>query len=48
MYANDHRPAHVHVVGDGYVRFLLGPSPDDVALVEQSGMSKADLRRIAE
>lgn len=47
VYSNDHSPAHVHAVGDGHAKFDLGRRPDDVKLVEQKDISKADLRQIA-
>lgn len=47
IYPNDHRPPHVHAVGEGHARFELGCSPADVHLTEQDGVSTADLRRIA-
>ena len=48
VYPNDHGPAHLHVVGDGHAKFLIGSAPDDVRLFEQEGISARDLRRIAE
>jgi len=47
VYPNDHRPAHVHAVGEGHARFELGTNPDEVRLTEQDGVSMRDLRRIA-
>ena len=47
VYPNDHRPAHVHAVGDGHARFELGRGPDEVRLMEQEGVSSRDLRRVA-
>jgi hypothetical protein len=47
LYSNDHRPAHVHAVGEGHARFLLGTSADGVQLIEQHGVPARELRRIA-
>jgi hypothetical protein len=47
VYSNDHRPPHVHAVGDGYARFDIGDMPDDVRPTEQAGVSVRELRRIA-
>ncbi len=47
VYSNDHRPPHVHAVGEGHARFELGTAPDGVRLTEQVGVSARDLRRIA-
>jgi hypothetical protein len=46
VYSNDHRPPHVHVVGEGHARLELGKTADDVRLTEQDGVSPRDLRRI--
>ncbi len=45
IYANDHRPAHVHVFGDGEAKIdLLGAdgAPD---LVWADGMTRGEVRR---
>ena len=45
IYANDHRPAHVHVFGDGEAKIdLLGAdgTPD---LVWADGMTRGEIRR---
>ena len=45
IYANDHRPAHVHVFGDGEAKIdLLGAdgTPD---LVWADGMTRSEVRR---
>ena len=45
IYANDHRPAHVHVFGDGEAKIdLLGPD-EAPALVWVDGMSRGEVRR---
>ena len=48
VYPNDHGPPHVHIVGSGHAKFLLGNAPDDVSLVDNDGISPRDLRRLAE
>lgn len=47
IYVNDHGPAHVHAVGGGHAKFVLGGGPADVRLVEVDGIGVATLRRIA-
>ena len=45
IYANDHRPAHVHVFGDGEAKVdLLGPDGAP-ALVWADGMTRGEVRR---
>ena len=45
IYANDHRPAHVHVFGDGEAKIdLLGPDGTP-ALVWADGMTRGEVRR---
>ncbi len=45
IYANDHKPAHLHVYGDGEAKIeLFGPSGEPL-LLYAVGMSKSDLRR---
>ncbi len=45
IYANDHRPAHVHVFGDGEAKIdLLGPD-EAPALVWADGMTRGEVRR---
>ena len=40
VYLNDHRPAHVHIIGRGsHAIFELNVSPDKVALRENYGFS---------
>ena len=46
IYANDHRPAHVHVFGDGEAKIdLLGGRGGAPALVWADGMSRGEVRR---
>ena len=45
IYANDHQPAHVHVLGNGEAKINLagaGGAPD---LVWAEGMTRAEVRR---
>lgn len=45
IFADDHRPAHVHVFGDGEAKInLIGPD-DGPELVWSVGLSRADIRR---
>ncbi len=45
IYANDHRPAHVHVFGDGEAKIdLLGPDGAP-GLVWADGMTRGEVRR---
>lgn len=45
IYANDHRPAHVHVFGDGEAKIdLLGPDGSP-GLVWADGMTRGEVRR---
>lgn len=47
VYPNDHRPAHVHVIGSGHEAvFKLNCSDGPVALRENYGFSRADVARI--
>ena len=47
IFLNDHAPAHVHVLGEGRAKFMLGHGPKDVRLVEVDGIGVAVLRRVA-
>ena len=45
IYANDHAPAHVHVIGDGEAKIgLAGPDGDPV-LIWADGMGRVELRQ---
>jgi hypothetical protein len=45
IFTNDHRPAHVHVIGDGEAKIDLH-GPDGVPrLVWADGMTRAEVRR---
>jgi DNA-binding MarR family transcriptional regulator len=47
VYPNDHRPAHVHVIGRGHEAvFNLNCLSGPVELRENYGFSKRDLRQI--
>ncbi len=48
VYPNDHRPAHVHVIGQGHEAvFVLNGSKGTVELRENYGFSRRDLAKIA-
>ena len=48
IYPNDHRPAHVHVIGNGCEAvFNLGCPQGPPELRENYGFAARDLRRIA-
>jgi hypothetical protein len=47
IYPNDHRPAHVHFVGQGHEAvFTLNCPAGPVALRENYGFSRCDLARM--
>jgi hypothetical protein len=47
VYPNDHRPEHVHVIGQGHEAvFDLNGSKGIIALRENYGFSRRDLARI--
>jgi Domain of unknown function (DUF4160) len=47
VYVNDHRPAHVHVIGQGHEAvFELNNPPGAVTLRENYGFARRDLIRI--
>lgn len=47
IYPNDHRPAHVHVVGaEGYAVFILLPPRAGVELREAEGLRSKQLKVI--
>jgi hypothetical protein len=47
IYPNDHRPAHVHVIGRGHEAvFTLNGPAGTVAIRENYGFSARDLARI--
>lgn len=47
VYPNDHRPAHVHVLGAHEALFELNPPNGPVSLRENYGFSRAELTAIA-
>jgi hypothetical protein len=48
VYPNDHRPAHVHVIGQGHEAvFELNVPMGGVALRENYGFSRSDLAEVA-
>jgi len=49
IYPNDHRPAHVHVIGaDGEAVFVLNCPDGPPELRESYGFSRKDVNRIGE
>ena len=46
IYLNDHRPAHVHVIGDGEAVFELNCPEGPPELRESYGFNKSDVGRI--
>lgn len=49
IYPNDHRPAHVHVIGDGKEAVFSLNCPDGpIELRENYGFSAKQLRQIAD
>ena len=46
IYSNDHRPAHVHVIGDGEAVFILHCPDGPSELRESWGIGKAEVARI--
>ena len=49
IYFNDHRPAHVHVIGKGCeATFVLNCPAGPVEIAENLGFSRKELRKILE
>jgi hypothetical protein len=46
IYPNDHRPAHVHVIGDCEAVFKLNCANGPPELRENYGFTSGDLRKI--
>jgi hypothetical protein len=46
IYPNDHRPAHVHVIGDGEAVFVLHCPDGPPELREGYGFNRSDVNRI--
>jgi len=47
IYPNDHRPAHVHVIGQGHEAvFELNRPPGDVTLRENYGFARREIAKI--
>ncbi len=42
-YPNDHRPAHVHVIGDGEAVFVLNCPDGPLELRETYGFNRSDV-----
>jgi hypothetical protein len=47
IYPNDHRPAHVHVIGDGEAVFVLNCPDGPPELREVFGFNRSDANGIA-
>lgn len=48
MYSNDHRPPHVHVIGDGCeALFVLSCATGNIRLRENYGFARRELTSIA-
>ena len=47
IYPNDHRPAHVHVIGDGEMVFILHCPDGPPELRECYGFNRSDVARVA-
>lgn len=45
IFLNDHRPAHVHVFGDGEAKINLSVPGNAPALVWADNMSRSEVRR---
>jgi hypothetical protein len=45
IFANDHEPAHVHVIGEGEAKINLLGASGAPELVWADGMNRGDLRR---
>jgi len=46
IYPNDHRPAHVHVIGHGEAVFILNCPEGPPALRESYGFNRSEVARI--
>lgn len=48
VYPNDHRPAHVHVQGNGYEAVFMLSCPDGPPVLRENyGFTQKDLARVA-
>jgi hypothetical protein len=47
IYPNDHRPAHVHVIGQGEAVFVLNRPGGPLELRESFGFKISDIGRIS-
>jgi hypothetical protein len=45
IYAHDHEPPHVHVIGDGEAKILLVGNDGAPAVLDVWGMKEGDLRK---
>jgi hypothetical protein len=46
--SHDHEPPHVHVVGDGEMKILLGDDDSDPVVVYSRGMKFGDAKKALE
>jgi hypothetical protein len=47
IYPNDHRPAHIHVIGSGEAVFVLHCPDGPPELRESYGFNASEVRRLA-
>lgn len=45
IFVDDHKPAHVHVFGDGEAKINLTGADDAPELLSATSMTRADIRR---
>jgi len=44
IYPDDHDPPHVHVIGDGETKIVLGHSPQDIEVIYSANTKKREQR----
>jgi hypothetical protein len=45
IYADDHEPAHVHVIGDGEMKVVIRGADGKPELIDANGMKRGDIRK---
>jgi hypothetical protein len=45
IFADDHEPAHVHVIGDGHAKINLAGADARPTLIDSDGLKAGDLRK---
>lgn len=45
IYADDHEPAHVHVIGDGEMKVAISGADGKPELIDANGMKRGDIRK---